>query len=239
VSALVFRRRHADRALVLFLSRNTRRLRLSPTALARSFSLIRVPPQLSVPTPLDRIAPCESRSLELLAAVTACAAQRFAPPGEPRRRFSSSFLRRFSDWFFPARFRFSASEPESRHGTASVASPRFPRRWISRVSRSAQPGGVASVAKRAAECTRVCCAGFRSASRSQSNRALVLVCPDVVTRVFALPDVLDLTVLLVFLLRVSGRCEPSSCAAGGTQSDRFFLWARHPKADASPGRVTA
>jgi hypothetical protein len=76
-------------------------------------------------------------------------------------------------------------------------------------------------------------------ARSQSHRALVLVCPDVVTRVFALPDVLDLTVLLVFLLRVSGRCEPSSYAAGGTQSDRFFLRARHPKADASPGRVTA
>jgi hypothetical protein len=86
VSALVFRRRHADRALVLFLSRNTRRLRLSPTALARSFSLIRVPPQLSVPTPLDR-----RRAVRISLSRTArrcdsvhhtkiCSAWRAAPP---------------------------------------------------------------------------------------------------------------------------------------------------------------
>jgi hypothetical protein len=50
-------------------------------------------------------APCVSRSLELLIAVTACAVQRFAPPGEPRRRFSSVFLR--SRVFLPSRCRSS------------------------------------------------------------------------------------------------------------------------------------
>jgi hypothetical protein len=53
VSALIFRSRHANRFLALLLSRNTR-LRLSPTALGRSFSLICVLPWLAVSTPLDQ-----------------------------------------------------------------------------------------------------------------------------------------------------------------------------------------
>jgi hypothetical protein len=111
--------------------------------LARSFSLIRVPPQLSVPTPFDR-----RRGVRISLSRTARRCDSVAPRKDLLRLESRAAGFRL---VFSAGFRLvpSGSVPffhlrESHHGTANVASPRFPRRWISCVSHSAWPGGVTS-----------------------------------------------------------------------------------------------
>jgi hypothetical protein len=166
-----------------------------------------------------------------------CAARDSAPPGELCRRFCDSFSLAAGSW--------SGSLIQiKRHrfllvllGLAPVFAPLVP---------VSVPLDFARLAQCAARRCRVRCEACRRVHLSLLRR--VLQCPAQLAAspiaprfsyVRTSPDVLDLTVLLVVLLRVSGRCEPSFCVAGGTRSDRLFLRARHPKADASPRRVTA